>query len=33
MSEIFPLERAAGAYEHMMSGKTRSRGVLTTKDT
>jgi D-arabinose 1-dehydrogenase-like Zn-dependent alcohol dehydrogenase len=30
MSEIFPLERAAEAYEHMMSGKARFRAVLTT---
>jgi D-arabinose 1-dehydrogenase-like Zn-dependent alcohol dehydrogenase len=29
MSEVFPLERAAGAYEHMMSGKARFRAVLT----
>lgn len=28
MSEIFPLERAAEAYEHMMSGKARFRAVL-----
>jgi D-arabinose 1-dehydrogenase-like Zn-dependent alcohol dehydrogenase len=28
MNEIFPLERAAGAYEHMMSGKARFRAVL-----
>jgi D-arabinose 1-dehydrogenase-like Zn-dependent alcohol dehydrogenase len=32
MSEIFPLERAAEAYEHMMSGKARFRAVLTTKN-
>jgi D-arabinose 1-dehydrogenase-like Zn-dependent alcohol dehydrogenase len=32
MSEIFPLERAAEAYEHMMSGKERFRAVLTTKN-
>jgi D-arabinose 1-dehydrogenase-like Zn-dependent alcohol dehydrogenase len=31
MSEIFPLERAAEAYEHMMSGRARFRAVLTTK--
>ena len=30
MNEIFPLERAAEAYEHMMSGKSRFRAVLTT---
>jgi len=30
MNEIFPLERAAEAYEHMMSGKARFRAVLTT---
>jgi D-arabinose 1-dehydrogenase-like Zn-dependent alcohol dehydrogenase len=30
MNEVFPLERAAEAYEHMMSGKTRFRTVLTT---
>ena len=29
MNEIFPLERAAEAYEHMMSGKARFRVVLT----
>ncbi|MGZ8480599.1 MAG: alcohol dehydrogenase [Candidatus Binatia bacterium] len=29
MNEIFPLERAANAYEHMMSGKARFRAVLT----
>jgi D-arabinose 1-dehydrogenase-like Zn-dependent alcohol dehydrogenase len=28
MTEIFPLERAAEAYEHMMSGKARFRAVL-----
>ena len=31
MNEIFPLERAAEAYESMMSGKARFRAVLTTK--
>jgi D-arabinose 1-dehydrogenase-like Zn-dependent alcohol dehydrogenase len=31
MSEVFPLQRAAEAYEHMMSGKARFRAVLTTK--
>ena len=31
MNEIFPLERAADAYEHMMSGKARFRAVLTTE--
>jgi D-arabinose 1-dehydrogenase-like Zn-dependent alcohol dehydrogenase len=30
MNEIFPLERAAEAYEHMMSGKARFRAVITT---
>ena len=30
MNEIFPLERAAEAYEHMMSGRARFRAVLTT---
>jgi D-arabinose 1-dehydrogenase-like Zn-dependent alcohol dehydrogenase len=30
MNEIFPLERAVEAYEHMMSGKARFRAVLTT---
>jgi D-arabinose 1-dehydrogenase-like Zn-dependent alcohol dehydrogenase len=30
MSEVFPLERAAEAYDHMMSGKARFRAVLTT---
>ena len=29
MNEIFPLERAAEAYERMMSGKARFRVVLT----
>jgi len=29
MTEIFPLARAADAYEHMMSGKARFRVVLT----
>lgn len=29
MNEFFPLERAAEAYEHMMSGKARFRVVLT----
>ncbi|HXV47674.1 MAG TPA: alcohol dehydrogenase [Candidatus Binatia bacterium] len=28
MNEIFPLERAAEGYEHMMSGKARFRAVL-----
>jgi D-arabinose 1-dehydrogenase-like Zn-dependent alcohol dehydrogenase len=28
MNEVFPLERAAEAYEHMMSGKARFRVVL-----
>jgi D-arabinose 1-dehydrogenase-like Zn-dependent alcohol dehydrogenase len=31
MNEIFPLERAAEAYEHMMSGKARFRAVLITE--
>ena len=30
MTEVFPLERAAEAYEHMMSGQARFRAVLTT---
>jgi D-arabinose 1-dehydrogenase-like Zn-dependent alcohol dehydrogenase len=30
MTEVFPLERAAEAYEHMLSGKARFRAVLTT---
>jgi D-arabinose 1-dehydrogenase-like Zn-dependent alcohol dehydrogenase len=30
MTEVFPLERAAAAYERMMSGKARFRVVLTT---
>jgi len=30
MTEVFPLERAAEAYEYMMSGKARFRVVLTT---
>jgi D-arabinose 1-dehydrogenase-like Zn-dependent alcohol dehydrogenase len=30
MTEVFPLERAAEAFEHMMSGKARFRVVLTT---
>jgi D-arabinose 1-dehydrogenase-like Zn-dependent alcohol dehydrogenase len=30
MNEVFPLERAAEAYEYMMSGKARFRAVLTT---
>jgi D-arabinose 1-dehydrogenase-like Zn-dependent alcohol dehydrogenase len=30
MNEVFPLERAAEAYGHMMSGKARFRAVLTT---
>ena len=32
MTEVFPLERAAEAYERMMSGKARFRVVLTTED-
>jgi len=31
MNEVFPLERAAEAYEHMMSGRARFRVVLTTR--
>ncbi|MFA4903892.1 MAG: alcohol dehydrogenase [Desulfobaccales bacterium] len=31
MSEVYPLERAAEAYERMMSGKARFRVVLTTE--
>ncbi len=30
MNEVYPLEQAAKAYEHMMSGKARFRVVLTT---
>ena len=30
MNELFPLERAAEAYERMMSGKARFRVVITT---
>jgi alcohol dehydrogenase/propanol-preferring alcohol dehydrogenase len=30
MTEVFPLERAADAYERMMSGKARFRAVITT---
>ena len=30
MTEVFPLERAAEGYEHMLSGKARFRVVLTT---
>jgi D-arabinose 1-dehydrogenase-like Zn-dependent alcohol dehydrogenase len=30
MTEVFPLERAAEAYERMMSGNARFRAVLTT---
>ncbi|HXM18432.1 MAG TPA: alcohol dehydrogenase [Candidatus Tumulicola sp.] len=32
MNEVFPLERAAEAYDRMMSGKARFRVVLTTKN-
>ena len=32
MNEVFPLERAAEAYKHMISGKVRVRAVLTTSD-
>jgi D-arabinose 1-dehydrogenase-like Zn-dependent alcohol dehydrogenase len=31
MNEVYPLERAAEAYERMMSGKARFRVVLTMK--
>jgi D-arabinose 1-dehydrogenase-like Zn-dependent alcohol dehydrogenase len=31
MNEVFPLERAAEAYNHMISGKARFRTVLTTE--
>jgi D-arabinose 1-dehydrogenase-like Zn-dependent alcohol dehydrogenase len=31
MTEVFPLERAAAAYERMMSGNARFRAVLTTR--
>jgi len=30
MTQVFPLERAAEAYELMMSGKARFRAVITT---
>ena len=30
MNEVYPLERAAEAYDRMMSGKARFRVVLTT---
>ena len=30
MTEVFPLERGAEAYERMMSGKARFRVVVTT---
>jgi D-arabinose 1-dehydrogenase-like Zn-dependent alcohol dehydrogenase len=33
MTEVFPLERAADAYERMMSGRARFRVVLTTERT
>ena len=32
MTEVFPLECAAEAYERMMSGNARFRVVLTTED-
>jgi D-arabinose 1-dehydrogenase-like Zn-dependent alcohol dehydrogenase len=32
MNEVFPLDRAAEAYDHMMSGKARFRAVLTTEE-
>jgi D-arabinose 1-dehydrogenase-like Zn-dependent alcohol dehydrogenase len=28
MNEVFPLDRAAEAYDHMLSGKARFRVVL-----
>ena len=31
MNEVFPLERAAEAYERMMSGNARFRVVLSTE--
>jgi D-arabinose 1-dehydrogenase-like Zn-dependent alcohol dehydrogenase len=31
MSEVYPLERAAEAYERMICGKARFRVVLTTE--
>ena len=30
MNEVFPLERGAEAYDHMISGKAKFRCVLTT---
>ena len=30
VNEVYPLERASEAYDHMMSGKARFRAVLTT---
>jgi len=30
MNEVYPLEKAAEAYERMMSGRARFRVVLTT---
>jgi D-arabinose 1-dehydrogenase-like Zn-dependent alcohol dehydrogenase len=30
MNEVFPLKRAAEAYQHMQSGRARFRVVLTT---
>jgi D-arabinose 1-dehydrogenase-like Zn-dependent alcohol dehydrogenase len=32
MSEVFPLERAAEAYEHVMDGKARFHAVLAMGD-
>jgi D-arabinose 1-dehydrogenase-like Zn-dependent alcohol dehydrogenase len=32
MNEVFPLERAAEANDHMMGGKARFRCVLTTSN-
>jgi D-arabinose 1-dehydrogenase-like Zn-dependent alcohol dehydrogenase len=32
MNEVFPIERAAEAYDHMMSGKAKFRCVLTTSN-
>jgi D-arabinose 1-dehydrogenase-like Zn-dependent alcohol dehydrogenase len=30
MNEVFPLEKAAEAYQHMISGKARFRVLVTT---
>ena len=32
MNEVYPLERAAEAYDHMMSGKAKFRCVLAPGD-